>query len=519
MNLYKSFATVSGFTAISRILGFVRDVLIAAVLGAGPVADAFFVAFRLPNLFRSMFAEGAFNSAFVPLFTKNLQAEGRNGARLFAEQALSVLLTALLLITILAEIAMPLLVSLIAPGFRNSPEKFDLAVLLTRITFPYLLCMSLAALTAGILNSLGRFAAAAAAPIVLNVLLCASMVLAASFGFHNRPEAAMMLAWAVAVAGFAQLTFLTLAARRHGMDLRFRWPRLTPGVRRLFRLGVPGAATAGITQINLFIGTMIASLAEGAVSYLYYADRMNQLPLGIVGIAIGVVLLPELTQKLNAGNRAAAMASHNRSLEFALLLTLPAAVALCVVPGPIIQVLYERGAFSSEDTQAVSAALTAFAAGLPASMLIRVFLPGFFAREDTRTPMIFAAISAGVNIAGSLALFFMLGHVGIAIATSLAAWTNALLLGITLLRRRNLEPDAMLRRRVVLIAAASFVMGAALWAASIPLGGLFAPANGILVQCMALGILVLGGGAVYMMATQLTGAVSYRSLWRSLARS
>lgn len=518
MKIYKSFATVSGYTAISRVLGFVRDVLTAAVLGAGPVADAFFVAFRLPNLFRSLFAEGAFNSAFVPLFTKSLHAEGQSGARLFAEQALSVLLTALLIVTILAEIAMPLLVSLIAPGFRDNPEKFDLAVLLTRITFPYLLCMSLAALTAGILNALGRFAAAAAAPIILNLLLGASMVLAASFGFHNRPEAAMMISWAVAVAGFAQLTFLTFAARRQGMDLRFRWPRLTPGVKRLFILAVPGVITAGITQINLFIGTMIASLAEGAVSFLYYADRINQLPLGIVGIAIGVVLLPELTQKLNAGNRDAAMASHNRSLEFALLLTLPAAVALCVVPGPIIQVLFERGAFSKADTQAVSAALAAFAAGLPASVLIRVFLPGFFAREDTRTPMIFAAISAAVNIAGSLALFFVIGHVGIAIATSLAAWTNALLLGFTLLRRRDLEPDASLRRRAALIAVASFVMGAALWAASIPLGTLFAPVNGILVQCMALAVLVGGGGAVYLAATQLTGAVSYRSLWRSVAR-
>jgi len=518
MNIYRSFATVSGFTAISRVLGFVRDMLTAAVLGAGPVADAFFVAFRLPNLFRSLFAEGAFNSAFVPLFTRNLQADGRSGARLFAEQALSVLLTALLAATILAEIGMPLLVSLIAPGFRENPEKFELAVLLTRITFPYLLCMSLAALTAGILNALGRFAAAAAAPIILNLVLGTSMVIAASLGFHYRPEAAMMLAWAVAIAGFAQLAFLTLALRRQGMDLGFRRPRLTPNVRRLFALAVPGVVTAGITQINLFIGTMIASLSEGAVSYLYYADRINQLPLGIVGIAIGVVLLPELTQRLSAGDRDAAMASHNRSLEFALLLTLPAAVALCVVPGPIIQVLFQRGAFTTTDTQAVAAALAAFAVGLPASVLIRVFLPGFFAREDTRTPMIFAAISAGVNISASLALFFVFGHVGIAIATSLAAWTNALLLGATLLRRKNLVPDASLRRRGVLIALASAIMGVSLWAASIPLGRLFTPAYGLIVQTCALGVLVLGGGLVYLALTQLTGAISYKSLWRSVAR-
>jgi putative peptidoglycan lipid II flippase len=519
MNIYRSFATVSGFTAISRVLGFVRDMLTALVLGAGPVADAFFVAFRLPNLFRSLFAEGAFNSAFVPLFTKNLQAEGQTAARRFAEEALSVLLTALLLVTILAEIFMPLLVSLIAPGFRENPEKFDLAVLLTRITFPYLLCMSLTALTAGILNALGKFAAAAAAPIILNVVLGTAMVIAASLALYHRPEAAMMIAWAVTIAGFAQLAFLTIAARREGMDLGFRWPRLTPGVRRLFSLAVPGVATAGITQINLFIGTMIASMAESAVSYLYYADRINQLPLGIVGIAIGVVLLPELTQKLNAGNRDAAMHSHNRSLEFALLLTLPAAVALVVVPGPIIQVLFERGAFTARDTQAVSAALAAFAVGLPASVLIRVFLPGFFAREDTRTPMYFAGISAMVNIAGSLILFFIIGHVGIAIATSLAAWTNALLLGTTLLRRKNFEPDANLRRRAALIALASVVMGAALWAATFPLSGLFAPAQSFLVQCLGLGLLVAGGGIVYLAAIELTGAFSYKSLWRAVARS
>ena len=518
MNIYRSFATVSGYTAISRVLGFVRDMLTALVLGTGPAADAFFVAFRLPNLFRSLFAEGAFNSAFVPLFTKSLQSDGKTAARIFAEEALSVLLTALLIVTIIAEIGMPWLVLLIAPGFSDTPDKFDLAVLLTRITFPYLLCMSLTALTAGILNALGKFAVAAAAPILLNLILGASMVIAASLSLYHRPEAAMMIAWAVTISGFAQLAWLTLGARQQGMDLGFRWPRLTPGVKRLFWLAVPGVATAGITQINLFIGTMIASLSDSAVSYLYYADRINQLPLGIVGIAIGVVLLPELTQKLSAGKSDAAMHSHNRSLEFSMLLTLPAAVALMVVPGPIIQVLFQRGAFSAEDTRAVSAALAAFAAGLPASVLIRVFLPGFFAREDTRTPMIYAGISAGVNITGSVILFFIIGHVGIAIATSLAAWTNALLLGTALLRRHHLVPDANLRRRTTMTVLASAIMGAALWAASIPLDVLFAPAHGFLVQCMALGALVAGGGIVYLATTQLTGAFSYKSLWRAVAR-
>jgi putative peptidoglycan lipid II flippase len=518
MKLYRSIVTVSGFTAISRVLGFIRDMLIAAVLGAGPVADAFFVAFRLPNLFRSLFAEGAFNSAFVPLFTKRLQEGGVDMARRFAEEALAVLLTGLLVITIIAELAMPWLVRLIAPGFIENPEKFDLAVFLTRITFPYLLCMSLTALAAGMLNALGRFAAAAAAPIMLNVITIGAMIIAASFHFYDRPEAAMILAWAVTVSGFAQLTLLTAMARRQGMDLSFRLPRLTTGVRRLFVLAGPGVVTAGITQINLFVGTMIASLAEGAVSYLYYADRINQLPLGIVGIAIGVVLLPELSQKLAAGNGRAAMHSHNRAFEFALLLTLPAAAALCVIPGPIIQVLFERGAFDASDTRAVSVALAAFALGLPASVLIRVFLPGFFAREDTRTPMIFAGISAGVNIAGSLSLFFVMGHVGIAIATTLAAWTNAILLVTTLIRRKHFEADAALKRRGLLIALASAIMALALWGASFPLEAFIARSNGLVVQILALGGLIAGGAIVYLAVAQATGAINYRALLRSVAR-
>lgn len=518
MKLYRSIVTVSGFTAISRVLGFTRDMLIAAVLGAGVVSDAFFVAFRLPNLFRSLFAEGAFNSAFVPLATRRLQQGGITDARRFAEEALAVLLTVLLLVSVLAEIAMPWLVTLIAPGFVENPEKFDLSVLLTRITFPYLLCMSVTALSAGLLNAMGRFAAAAAAPIILNVITIGAMIIAASLHMHNRPEAAMILAWAVCVSGFAQLALLTIMARRYGMDLGVRRPRLTPGVRHLFRLAGPGILTAGVTQINLLIGTMIASLQAGAVSYLYYADRLNQLPLGIVGIAIGVVLLPELAQKLSAGNKLLAMHSHNRALEFALLLTIPAAAALCIVPTPMIQVLFQRGAFSAADTQAVAAALTAFAVGLPAFVMIKVFQPGFFAREDTRTPMIYAGISAIVNVAGSLSMFFILGHVGIAIATSLAAWTNAILLGTTLMRRKHFKPDAALKKRGGMIALASVVMALALWGASLPLDGYFTPANGIGVRVTALTLLIAGGAFIYLFVAHLTGALSAKAIWGAVKR-
>ncbi|MBC8049193.1 MAG: murein biosynthesis integral membrane protein MurJ, partial [Chitinophagales bacterium] len=354
MKLYRSFATVGGLTAISRVFGFIRDILIAAVLGAGWVADAFFVAFRFPNLFRALFAEGAFNSAFVPLFSKRLETEGRDSSHIFAEQAMAMLLTAVALTVIVAEIFMPALVGLLAPGFTADPRKFELAVLLSRITFPYIACMSALALTAGLLNAFGKFGAPAAAPIILNLVLSAVMVTAAWLGFYNQPEAGVMLAWGVTVAGLAQLAYVALAARRLGMDLGFRRPRMNDDMRRLISLGVPGLITGGINQINVFVGTMIASLQVSAVSYLYYADRLNQLPLGIVGIAIAVVLLPELSRKLAAGDAQAAMDSQNRSLEFALILTLPAAVALMIAPYPIIQVLFQRGAFSANDTLQVS---------------------------------------------------------------------------------------------------------------------------------------------------------------------
>ena len=518
MTLYRSFATVGGLTMVSRVLGFGRDILIAAVLGTGAVADAYFVAFRFPNLFRRLFAEGAFNAAFVPLFSKRLEGDGRAAARRFAEDALSVLLAALLITTAVAELAMPWLMYAIAPGFADTAEKFDLAVLLTRIAFPYLLCMSLVALLSGVLNALGRFAVAAAAPILLNVVLISVMVGVALAGFGNTPEAGIALTWGVAAAGLVQLLVLVVWARRVGMGLRLRRPRLTEPVRRLVRLGIPGVIAGGITQVNILIGTMIASLQDSAVSWLYYADRIYQLPLGIVGIAIGVVLLPDLSRKLRSGDHDAALASQNRSLEFSLLLTLPAAVALLVAPEPIIRVLFERGAFAASDTPATAAALAWFAVGLPAFVLIKVFSPGFFAREDTRTPMFFAGASVVVNVAASLALFPFLGHVGIAIGTAAAGWVNALLLAGTLIRRGDFEFDGTFRRRAVPIAASSAIMGLALWGACVVLAPWFAPSHGVLIQGAALAALVLSGILVYAAAAQLSGAAHLPSLLRGMAR-
>ena len=343
MRLLKAFATVGSFTMMSRVLGFVRDILMAAVLGSGAVADAFFVAFRIPNLFRRVFAEGAFNSAFVPLFARRLEGQGQEQARKFAEQVASFLVFVLIVLTALAEIFMPWIMFAMAWGFSDTPEKFDLAVAMTRITFPYLIFVSLLALFSGILNAFGKFAAAAFAPVLLNVVFILVLAVLASGGSGASEFSGLVLASAVTVAGVLQLLVVMFASRQIGMVLRIRPPRLTPGVKRLLALGIPGVIAGGITQINIIIGTFIATLQDGAVSWLYYADRLYQLPLGVVGIAIGVVLLPDLSRKFQEGNRVAAFESQNRSLEFSLILTLPAALALFIIPHEIISVLFERG--------------------------------------------------------------------------------------------------------------------------------------------------------------------------------
>lgn len=524
MKLYRAFATVGGLTLVSRVLGFARDMLIAGVIGTGAVADAFFVAFRFPNLFRRLFAEGAFNAAFVPLFAKKLEGEGASAARRFAEEAAAILLFALLVLTAFAELAMPWLMYGLAPGFANDPEKFDLTVLLTQIAFPYLLCMSLVALLSGVLNSLHRFTAAAAAPVLLNIVLIAVMLGAMASGIGNSPEAGIVLAWGVALAGGAQLLMLAIAAYRAGMGLGVRRPRLTPDVRRLLALGVPGVIAGGITQINIAVGTIIASLQAGAVSYLYYADRIYQLPLGVVGIAIGVVLLPDISRRLRAGDMAGVQDSQNRALEFSLLLTVPAAVALVVMAEPICSVLYERGAFGAGDTQSTAWALAAFAVGLPSFVLIKVFQPAFFAREDTKTPMWFAMINLVVNAAGSLALFFglqslgMQPHTGIAVATTISGWINALLLWGSLKRRGHFALDARTVRVLPLLLVSSLVMGVVLvflvsWTR--PLMGAPFPMvarAGVLAGLVAAGMMVFAGIAV------ITGALKPRAFLAAFRR-
>jgi putative peptidoglycan lipid II flippase len=513
MTLVRSIATVGGYTMASRITGFVRDILIARVLGTGEVADAFFVAQRLPNLFRSLFAEGAFNAAFVPQFARRLAEGGPAAAKVFAEQALSVLLTALLVFTLAAQIAMPWLMHVIAPGFTGRPAKFAMAVQFTQVTFPYLLFISLTALQGGVLNSLNRFAHAAAAPIMLNV----TMILALVFVAPATGLTGLALSWAMAIAGVIQFLWMVIACHRAGMALRLPWPRLTPGVKRLLQLMLPGIIGSSVMQVNLLIGTMIATNQPAAVSYLYYADRIYQLPLAVIGSAVGVVLLPELARALRAKGEAAAMQTQNRCIEYALLLTLPATVALLAIPDPIVTVLYERGAFDTAASIATSWALVAYSIGLPAYVLAKALTPGFFAREDTTTPFRFAMISLAFNIVLSVGLFRVLNYAGIALATALASWLNVGLLSWRLKRRGQLKIDAQLARNVPKALACSLLMGLVLrggaWLLAGPLAG------HVLAKTAALSLLVGGGVALFFALATMTGTVAAGELKRLLKRA
>ncbi|TPW28338.1 murein biosynthesis integral membrane protein MurJ [Pararhizobium mangrovi] len=517
MSLVRKFATVGSATLGSRALGFVRETLMAAALGAGPMADAFYAAFRFPNLFRRLFAEGAFNAAFVPLFSREIENGGEEGARDFAEEVFGFLFTVLIAITIVMELAMPILVrTIIAPGF-DDPQKISLTVRLAIVMFPYLGCMSLASMMAGILNSLQRYFAAAIAPVFLNLILIA--VLGFSVGADiASPATARMMAWGVLVAGLVQLSIVTFAARRAGIHIGFRRPRMTPRVKRLLWLALPAAITGGITQINLVIGQMIASAKPGAIAVLQYADRVYQLPLGVVGIAVGVVLLPELSRALKGGYMREAGTIQNRSLEFALFLTLPAAGALLVMAPEIVRVLYERGAFEPQTTRAVASALAIFGLGLPAFVMIKVFTPGFFAREDTRTPMIFAGISVAVNVTLALTLFPRIAESGIATAETAAGWTNAALLATTLVRRGHWAGDRPFMRRIPRLLVATFVMMGVLYLATGYADQWLRPSTTVVVQIPALLGLVALAMAVYFGLAFSIGGADAGMIRRNLGR-
>lgn len=518
MSLVAKFVTVGGATMASRALGFVREALIGATLGAGPVADAFFAAFRFPNLFRRVFAEGAFNTAFIPLFARELEAGGMDSARKFAESVLSVLLFTLLLLSALAILFMPFLVgTIVAPAFSDTPEKFALTVFLTRIMFPYLFCMSLVAMLSGILNSMRQYFLAAIVPVLLNGSMILALIAALAMG-ADQHTTGIWLAWGVFAAGVAQLFLLVWGARKSGFSMSVRMPRFDPAVKRLLVLMGPAIVTGGVTQINLLIGQIIASAQDGAIALLNYADRINQLPLGVIGIAVGVVLLPELSRALKAGNLVEAQHLQNRSLEFALGITVPAAIGLMVMPAPIVNILYERGAFSAETTALTAAALAGFAAGLPAYVMIKVFQPAYFAREDMKTPMRFAIVQVIVNIALSLALFPFLGHVAIALATAASAWCNVFLLAGSLWLSGEFRPSAPTVRNILKILAGAAVMGGVLWIA-LAVGGSWIGHDRFIVRVASTLSLIGIGAAVYFAIVIASGAMDRKQLARLVRRN
>jgi putative peptidoglycan lipid II flippase len=491
--MLRGIVTVGAWTLASRILGFVRDILIAARLGAGPVADAFFVALRLPNLFRRLFGEGAFSAAFVPGFTGTLAAEGREAARAYAEQAFALMLLGLGLLVIAGEVFMPQVMLGLAPGFAAIPAKFALAVTLSRLTFPYLVLICLAALVSGVLNGLDRFTAASASYLLFNVVMIAALLWLTPF----LPSAGHALAVGVTLSGLAQLGVLLVAVRRAGMRLRLVRPRLSPPMRALLRRMAPGLVGAGVTQLNLAVDVIIASLLPaGTVSVLYYADRVQQLPLGVIGSAVGTAMLPLLSRQVRAGQAAAAAETQNRAIEYALFLTLPAAVALAAIALPVVGVLFGRGRFAGADVALSARALMAYALGLPAFVLVKVLAPGFFARGDTATPVKIGAVAVALNLALNLAFMRPLQQLGPALATSLAAMVNLALLGGVLARRGQLTFDAALRRRAPRMALAALAMGALLLGARAELAGALA-VRGPERWAALLGLVALGAAGYF----------------------
>ena len=517
IRLVAGFFTVGIWTLLSRVMGFVRDIMIAAYLGTGPVAEAFLVAFSLPNLFRRFFAEGAFNMAFVPMFSKKL--EGGEDARRFAQDAFTGLAAVLTVFTVVGVIFMPALVTMMASGFLGT-ERFDLAVYYGRIAFPYILFISLGALLSGVLNATGRFTAAAAAPILLNIVFVATLLIAGSGCDCATVDAqsglGLALAYAVPIAGIAQLSVVWIAAKRAGFALYIKRPKLTPELKRLAIIAAPAALAGGVVQINLLVGRQVASFFDGAVAWLNYADRLYQLPLGVVGIAIGVVLLPDLSRRLRAGDTDGGRDAFNRASEISLALTIPAAVALLVVPLPLVSVLFERGAFTSDDTAATALAVAIYGLGLPAFVLQKTLQPLFFAREDTKRPFYYALIAMVLNAALAIGLSPVIGFAAAAVGTSLTGWAMVYLLARGARDMGDAAKfDDRFKKRIWRIILAAFGMGVILYISMIIIGPFFGVATW---RYLALFVLVLIGMASYFGLGHLFGAFRLSEFRRALRR-
>jgi putative peptidoglycan lipid II flippase len=483
--------TVGGYTLLSRLTGFARDIMLAAILGAGPVADAFFVALRLPNHFRAIFAEGAFNAAFVPAYA-HLHSHSEKSAKLFADRIFTLLFSAQIVLLVVAWLFMPQVIAILAPGFSDDPVRGELAISLTRITFPYLLLVTLVTLYGGMLNVMHRFASAAAAPIFLNLSMMATLALAALF-----PGAGYAAAWGVLLAGFVEFFLLAGDAARSGILPRFAPLKLDDDVRAFFRALGPATVGSMGTQVALFADTIIATfLPAGALSALYYADRLNQLPIGVIGIAIGTVLLPEMSRRLTSGDDAGAAASQRRAFDFTLLFSVPFVAAFLTVPDVIMRAMFARGAFSKADAAAAGATLAAYAIGLIPFVLIRSAVATFYARKDTATPVKAALTGVAVNVALKVVLVGSLAQVGLALATAVGAWVNLLLVIGFAVRARHLELDRTLLRSSAKFIVSGVLLGFALWLAARFAAAQFAHMSAFRDEA-ALSVLIAVGAIVY----------------------
>lgn len=507
MSLARNTAVIGGLTLVSRLFGFARDLALAAALGAGPVADAFFAALRFPNLFRRLFAEGAFSQAFIPVYSKTLAAEGEEAANRMASEALSVLLLMTGLLSAIAIFFMTWINRALFGGYADDPHTFRLATLLTQLAMPYLVTMSAATLFSGVLNAHGRFFAAAAAPILFN--LCQ---LVALWLVHDTPEyAALAAIVAVSISGLLQALWVWWGAHRSGTKLSFPFPRMTPAVKRLFVLAAPAAIAGGALQINVMVSQALASFEQGAITYLNVADRLYQLPLGLIGIAVGVAMLPKLSRLVQEGDEPGARGALDEAVALSMAFTLPAAAAMLAIPFYLIDGLYSRGAFSAADAQNAALALVHYGWGVPAFVLAKIYAPAFFAREDTKAPMRYAITSMVINIALGAAIFFALrsmglpGFQGLAIATSVAAWVNVLLMIRSLVARGAYQPTPSALARLLRIGLASAILFAVLWLGNANRDTLEAALGS---KEAAIALLILGGGSLYFIVAFLVRAVT-----------
>lgn len=507
MSLARNTAVIGGLTLVSRLFGFARDLLLAAALGAGPIADAFFAALRFPNLFRRLFAEGAFSQAFVPVYSKTLAAEGQDAADQLAGEALSVLLVVTAILSAIAIVAMPWINRVLFVGYIDDPDTFALATLLTQVTMPYLVCMTAATLFSGVLNARGKFFVAAAAPILLNLCLLIGV-----WPFRDQPQtAAYAAAIAVTVSGVLQAIWVWHGAHRAGAGGKLTAPRVTPGVKRLVALAVPGAIAGGALQINVLVSQALASFEQGAITYLNVADRLYQLPLGLIGIAVGVAMLPRLSRLVQEGDGAGARNALDEAVALSMAFTLPAAAAILAAPFFLIDGLYVRGAFTEQDARNVAAALVHYGWGVPAFVLAKIYAPAFFAREDTKAPMRYAILSMVLNVAFGAALFFALrrlgvpGFPGLAVATSTAAWLNVGLMIRSLVKSGAYGPTRSAFARLLRIFLASAVLFTVLWIANENRAALEAVLGSKETAILAV---ILVGGTFYFIVAFLARAVT-----------